>query len=498
MSTTEPIPRELLETYLDRKARQAGLADPADYAFGPQRHAILDPSRYVACLCSGRAGKTRGFLLKAIRVMQDNPGCVIPYIALTRQSAKRILWTTALQVSRELGLDLKPHVSELTLEAPNGAQIALLGANREEEIEKLRGFPMPLAGIDEAASFRDGLLSYLIHDVLTPRLIDMGGQLWLVGTPGPIPAGFFFDVTDGEAPGFSVHRWTIFENPHLPNAREAVDELIQLNGWTWEHPTVQREYLGKWARDDSVLVYPSFVRSRNLVDRLPDDYYSVEARRRSWAHVMGIDFGYVDECAWVTWAFRTRGDDRRTWAVHAMRKGDLLAHQAAEVTKDLLDRFDPVKVVGDAGGLGKPYIEEARRRFELPIVPAEKTEKHAHIELLNADFGRGRALLLENETTPYVEELETVQWRVDRVQVANGGRVSHEQRRHEDPRFANHCCDAGLYGSRASTAYLNSVPAKATVDPTKDALDHARENPWESESRHVQAQRMRRRQWWDR
>ena len=37
----------------------------------------------------------------------------------------------------------------------------------------------------------------------------------------------------------------------------------------------------------------------------------------------------------------------------------------------------------DTGGLGKKIAEELRIRRDLPIEPAQKTEKMAHIEILN-------------------------------------------------------------------------------------------------------------------
>jgi hypothetical protein len=485
------IPRELAEVLIERRRKAGRLRDPADYAFGAQRKAVLDTAQMVACLCSGRAGKTRGFLLRAVRAMQEHPNSVIPYIALTRASAKRILWPQLVELNEQLQLGLTLNATDLTATAVNGAQIFCVGANRAEEIEKLRGVPMPLAGIDEAASFRGALLRYLIEDVLTPRLMDLRGQLWLVGTPGPVPAGFFYDVTTGAELGWSVHKWTVFDNPHLPHAKQWVDELIERRGWTWEHPTVRREYLGQWARDDSVLVY-KYNPAINLVSAMPESYASL----RNWSHVMGVDYGMVDECAWVVWAFQTRGPDQTSYAVHAQKEAGLLPDEAARVTADLIQRFDVVSTVGDAGGLGKPYIEEARRRFSLPIKNADKQQKLAHIELFNGDLQSQRIKLLCGCADPYADEMSTVQWEVSRVPVVSGGTIRHEDRRREDPRFPNHCCDAGLYGNRASTAYLNHEESRELPDP-RDLMGM---RALEQESRWLHAQRIEQQQstWWDR
>lgn len=485
-----------IERLLGGRGRRFG-ADPLATLFPKQLAAALDPGKNVALLCGRRSGKTQAFLRKALAVMQQYPGCRIPYIALTRSSAKGILWREALKANRELGLGLVPNATELTLTAPNGSQLFLVGANRSDEVEKLRGQAFPLVGVDEAASFRGTLLKYLLDDVLEYALMDFDGALWLLGTPNAAALGHFHDVTTGRERGWSVHHWTALDNPHMPHARAWMERRLKARGWGWDHPSVKREFLGEWVRDEDSLVY-KFSRARHMLDRMPNDYYTggdglFYAGAKGWAHVVGFDYGIVNAYAWVVWAMRTHGDDRATYAVEAGKMYGKLPSDTSEHALKIFEKYNPQRAVGDAGGLGKPYVEETRKRFGLQIAAAEKTQKLAHVELFNDDLRSDppRAYLLRDTCEVYAEQMELLQWDLQKVQVKVGGVIRHEDRRVEDPRCENDVCDAGLYGNRESRAYLNEPTVRRPVDPSTDDFERQRTEDEEWQSGGQQ-------EWWDR
>lgn len=483
--------------YLGRK--RAGGRDPYLLMHPEQRKvsdAIEAGAKSVGVLCGRRSGKTEWVVLQAIRNMQRYPGCQIPYIALTRPAAKRILWAKIKELNDRLQLGLRTNESELTATAPNGSVLYLVGADRPSEVEKLRGQKYPFVPIDEAASFKPSVLDYLTEDVLEAGLMDMDGVLALVGTPSAACVGPFYRITTERPGGWFVHRWTVLDNPFIPHAAQWLERKRKDKGWDLDNPTYRREYMGEWVLDTDALVY-RFSRDRNLV-HLPDSYFD-SRQRRHWQHVVGIDYGYVDSTAWVVWAFQTRGDDKRVWAVESFKQSELLASESAERTQELSERYDPI-IVGDSGGLGKPYVMEARRRFGLPIKDADKREKLAHIELMNDAFRTGQLHLVEEANRDYIEELSLLQWDMEKVEVVAGGKIRHDDRKREDPRYENHLCDAGLYGHGETTAFFNTeATGEKPRDPSEDALD--RERAGESlEAGWLQAQRAEEQSqgWWDR
>jgi|TARA_Y100000310_G_scaffold63131_2_gene58403 hypothetical protein len=515
-----------------RARKEQDRRDPYELMFPKQREAFAaEDQEFIAVHCGRRSGKTRGFLLRALKVMQKYPGCRVPYIALTRKSAEGILWRQIAEVNDDLGLGLIPRKGALVWEAPNGAEIFLVGANKTDEIEKLRGQAYPLIGIDEAASFRATLLELLIDDVLDMALMDYKGSIILVGTPGAACVGYFHDVCTGAKPGWSVHHWDATDNPHMPHAAEWMEARRIKRGWDTDNPTYLREYRGIWARDTDALVY-KWDQSRNGEHAMPDDY---DPASKAWSHVIGIDYGYVDSCAWVVLAFRSwkgSGGDRTVYVVESFKRSTLSLEEHAEflsdmaiegvaveadrpvgagllqdeagwLTQRLYRKYAPQRIVGDSGGLGKPYVEFARRRLKIPIVAADKAAKLAQIEFVNAALRTSALRVILTSNRDLIDEAAILQWSMEKVAVTAGGQVRHELRRAIDERFEDHLCDALQYAYGAATAYRNEAPAKKPPrDLSRDAVDDTRDAPRErrNEAGWLETRRAGKQanDWWDR
>src|SRR5690606_25876831 len=92
---------------------------------------------------------------------------------------------------------------------------------------------------------------------------DYGGQIALGGTPGVDLIGLFYDVTRDDKPppgGWSVHRWSVLDNPFFGATRdERYARTIQAHcdefGLSPEDPEVQREWFGRWVKEDARFVY---------------------------------------------------------------------------------------------------------------------------------------------------------------------------------------------------------------------------------------------------
>lgn len=444
--------------------------DLREALFGPQYAAYTSPHPRVAIHTGRRGGKTGGFVRKAVEVMERHPGCRIPYIALTRLSAKGILWQTVREVNEAQGLGLTGIQSELIWRHANGAELFLIGASRWEDIEKLRGQAFPLAGIDEAGAFRDALLRMLVDDVLTWCMVDYAGQIYLLGTPPRSCAGFFRAACTGEEPGWDAHHWTCLDNPHLPGAEAFLAELRDKRGWTETSPQYLREGLGQFVSDPTLRVY-DYAPDRNASLPLPASY---EMDPQRWVHVMGVDYGYVDSCAWVVLAFERekRAKKRTIYVVHshradtAMGEG-LLPDEAARRTHELYEQYRPAVLVGDAGGLGKPYVEEARRRWKLPIQAADKAGKLASIELVNTAFRTAELQVPNPEAhADLVEELERTMW-AEAKRATGGGMVDHLDRK-IDEAFPDHLGDALRYAYKAAWNYVQAPEEPEVVSARRE------------------------------
>jgi len=116
----------------------------------------------------------------------------------------------------------------------------------------------------------------------------------------------------------------------------------------------------------------------------------------------------------------------------------------------------PEAIVADTGGAGaKILIETINARYGLGIIPAEKKDKQAFIELVNSDFHAGHIKIQAG--TDLAHELGGLQWDLSRnskLILARTGRLV------EDPNCPNHLTDALLYLYRYSYHFWSEVPAR--------------------------------------
>lgn len=406
----------------------ASLAPP-DYIralFGQQRAFVTDQERFRAALCGRRAGKTEciaGWLLEGAERRQAT---ISPYIALSQKSARRIIWPTLKRVCRRHKIAATFNEQTLECRLTNGSVVWVTGCDNKAQCEDFRGNPYPRVAIDEAGSFPDWL-EYLVEDVLTPALMDYRGDLALIGTPGLTPLGFFYDITDGSK-AWKTHRWTCLDNPHVPGAEE-LRSLKAKKRWDDDHPTYVREWLGRWVRDDSALVYP-FDAAKNLGE-MPSGEGHV-------TRVLSVDIGFDDPCAFVIAA--SRDGDPTLYIEKAWRRGGLITPRiAAEIEQARYNcRRDgkPIDfVVADTGGIAKTLVEDLRRTYGLQISPAKKTDKVSAIHNVRGALISGTVKLAPLECQQLREEWMLCAW--------NDDRDDHDERCVDD------LCDSLLYNYRA-------------------------------------------------
>lgn len=354
-----------------------------EFCFSEQIAFIRDEATYKTAVCSRRAGKTIACAADLLDTALRKPKAASLYITLSRLNAKRIIWAEVLEINRSYKLGGVPHETELSLKFPNGHIIYFSGAKDRSEVEKYRGFPLVKVYIDEAQAFRSYIAS-LVDDVLSKSLFDYDGTLCLIGTPGPVPVGYFYDSSVSKQ--WSHHGWTMLQNPWLEKksgkpAMELIMRDCKRMGVLPSDPKIQRECFGRWVTDTNSLVFK--------YDRDVNHFESWEPNQRA-SYVIGIDLGYddADAIAVIGWNPSlthpgAKPEPAANYLVYeTTTKKQGITELAAQISA-LVDKFNPISIVIDSGGLGKKIAEELRRRFGLPIKSAEKSRKFEYIELLN-------------------------------------------------------------------------------------------------------------------
>lgn len=441
--------------------RKQGTKLLRDTLFDKQKEFNRDKARFKAALNTRRSGKSYLAAVRLLEAAQNHPGSVNPYIALTRDSAKRILWPTLTQIIRECQVPIKgePKESSLTIELENNSQVFLVGADQSNFINRLRGIKCARAAIDEAQGFHEHIET-LVDDVLTPALADYNGDLDIYGTPGIRPSGFFFDITTGRKEGFSVHRWGVLDNPYLPDAHRFIAEMKQRRGWTEDNPTYRREWLGQWVLDLDALLF-----------RFKDSNIQAKPQDLKLDCIMGIDFGFRDKTAWVVIHGST--EHPNAYVTFTEAQSELIPSQIALRTAQLIERFKPISIVTDEGGLGKSIAEEMRRRYGLPVKPANKSKKILKISLINGDFIDQR-LFVDPDCIELIEQLKNTPKSDDGI---------------EDPQVPFDLCDALIYAHFEAKNYAfapkNGRPDLYSEDYIEQALEkeamrRQNQNWWET------------------
>jgi hypothetical protein len=440
---------DLARRVLREIAHRAELREPQYIkdCFDLQRRFLDSPCRFKCAICGRRSGKTEMVKRGLAWRMGMFPETVHVYIGVTRESAKRLLWQPLRRFARQYKLPLTFNKVELTVYHQNGSELWILGADKEEDMEKLRGPAYKTVAIDEAASYRSHL-EQLVFDVIEPALGDHRGHLWLTGTPGRACAGLFYNAST-HAPGyedFRVFNWNVTQNPFFEDPVGWLADTRKRRGFSENHPGYRREYLGEWVKDESALVY-RFDAERNLVDELPE---LPEGER--YHRVLAIDFGVVDPTAFVVLAYSDHNPT--VYIEEAYERADMSPSDAAEHVRLLQSRYTPPKgfaedafetLIGDTGGMGKAFAKEFEQRHNLFIRPAEKREKLAYIDNMNGDLLSGRLRLVKEGTAPLRKQLEQLVW----MTLKNGkNRDKYDERLQDD-----HCTDAALYGWRECRGY---------------------------------------------
>lgn len=418
--------------------------------FDAQRQFVEDAARYISAQCSRRAGKTNGLALRFFRTMDKHPKSQCIYLSLTLESSREILWPVLHEINDKYRLGCTFLDSKLTMKHPNGSTLKLFGADQKNFIKRLKGRKYPGVGVDEAQDFGPHLQS-LIDDVLTPSIADYSdGWIALTGTPGPVPQGYFFDVTHNRKYGYSHHSWTIMENPFMPDAAGFLADLKSKREWQEDHPTLLREWRNQWVLDVESL----WIRYNEKVN----DYQTIpQTPGVKMNYILGIDLGFndADALAVIGWSEASPV----TYLVEETVRKKQGITELVEQIEAIRNKYDIYKMVIDTGGLGKKIAEELTRRYLIPVEAADKLRKQENVELLNDALRTGKFKAKSNSRFALDSYLVQIDW-----DKSTPDRIVVKKKPHSD------IIDAVLYAFKESYGF--------THEPAKPAKPHWGTKEW--------------------
>ncbi len=467
LSRRQARKRKAMET-LEDKARFLAAGYTA-----AQLAARRDTSKLRSILVPRRGGKSHFVLMEILEKALLTPESDWVVIGLSRPAVKRIYWRVVLRFNEQLMLGAKAQNTEMILTLPNGARIVFVGADNRAEMEKLRGNAFNGAVIDECKSFERRLLQELIYDVLMPALADRRGQLTVIGTPGELLAGPFYEATcfppikipsrtghkwsnrlssfrggpppesllpADDAPHiWSLHRWYTEDNTAVPGIWLEMLADKERFGWPDDHPTWRREARAEWVPSTTFRVY-RYQPALHDYTPSPNDRFGIpggnDSRLGDFNLVYGVDLGFRDATGVVVWAYSRHSPE--IWCVYAEKRKGLNLREVAEWLKGLYVDLGPDEVtVMDIGSNKGAVLETFAETFGIYAIGAEKPQKKDYIEAFNTDLDAKRLHIPAG--SEYGEELLDHVWKMETVGT---------EKKTESDATANDLADAGLYSYR--------------------------------------------------
>lgn len=392
-----------------------------------QQDVLRADSRRMLLNCARQSGKSTVTSLLALHRATTKPGALVLLVSPSLRQSAELFRKVA---SYRRAMPRPPALVEdnkLSMELANGSRIVSLPGSEAT----IRGFSAPSLVIeDESGDVPDDL-----YTAVRPMLAVSRGQMILVGTPKG-KRGHFYEnwqrPDEWRRISVSVH-----QNPRL--SPQEIDEMRRDLG-----PLFPQECECQFIDAASGRVYEGFDDERNIIEEAPPlDHY-----------ILALDFGIVDDNAVSVLGWRNH--DPCVYVVESYRiHAD--AYAMAEEANRVERQYKPERTVGDVGGMGKAFDAEIKRRFHVPLQPAEKHNKLGYISLLNADLRKGRIKVVRGRCEQLLEEWRVLPWAENRKKELEG--------------VNNHASDATLYGWRAANAYREQ-PAPVKPKPgSKEAID---------------------------
>ena len=180
-------------------------------------------------------------------------------------------------------------------------------------------------------------MSNLVYGVLKPATIDPNSQgsrgtICLMGTSSNFTRGLFYEITTGLETGWSLHKWSAHDNPHVAREwQEELDEIAAKRPFYMETPQFKQWYLNLWVVDEEKLVY-RFNETRNLYTSLP------MLPQEGWTYILGVDTGWEDDNGFVLCGYHV--NDPTLYVIRTFNKNKMTFDQVVAKINEFM--ADPV------------------------------------------------------------------------------------------------------------------------------------------------------------
>jgi hypothetical protein len=439
----------------------------------PKFQEIFDDTAPRSAVLTGkRTGKSECFVRMLAAAALLNPRTTNPYILPTAKQARRVAWPLIKRVVERHIPDAKILDHEMTVTMPEGGLLIAGGCECRADIGRWFGFPFGIAAVDECGTFPP-YLRELVDDGLEPSTMDYGGRIVMAGNPGVAPIGYWYELTGASRISkIPLYTGDARENPHV-KAAEFFARKLEDNGWTEEHPTFQRMYLGRWCADPSALCFP-YLQSRNAIDALPErSLAGGQLLRSAWRFVIGADVAGLGITSIVVLAAHP-GDPRTFgWSSesHPAWLPEQLVTRVRTIKADTSHGYDMSRAafVVDTGGLGSVHnVHLTRKASNLYHEAADKADKKSSIRDVHDEMIAGRMQWLDWSLNDGVRgEMAVLEWD-EKHELWIDGPPDHEM-------------DATLYAKRRIRQYANKAAgeedrsASAIAEREAAKLKQARE-----------------------
>lgn len=399
---------------------------------------LRSQSRKIIVNVARQQGKSTTAAAKALHRAVLFPRSVILIVAPAVTQATELRRKIDEHLRNLTGIEAKVDANnKRELEFSNGSRIIVLAADEDT----VRSYTADMIIEDESAMVPD-----TVYEAMEPMLLVTDGQHILMGTPKGLRKHHFPDIWHDTLSDWDRYEVTAWSNTRIPNNKKKLEALKaekeRLGRLWW----FQQEYECSFIAAAQGLVYP-YDAKKNWTVAIPQDH-------RYWQYVLGIDYGYVDSTAYVILGWQA--DDPNVYVIETIEKRGLLAPEAALIAHGLAKKYPFARMVGDMSGFGKSYVEEARRRFKLPIIAAAKNDKRGYIELMTSDMKAGLLKVFDGNPA-LLDEWSKLPWDESRDNPMDG---------HKD-----HLADACLYAWREACHFLEEVRKNPPKKGSKEAYD---------------------------
>ena len=348
--------------------------------FDKQLNVLNAGNGTILVCCSRRAGKTHMLVACLLIECMRRPNTKCIYIGETMELSEGLIDSAANEIVEKCHLQDKKGKRFNWRRMDNGSEILVRGLSNTKDPDQIRGNKAKVIVIDEFFHLKSDLLEYLQREVLQPMQMDYADdyKFLCAGTP-PQVKNTYGEMAwkTWEVPHFT---WTWRENPHPVDvaAREAyVEQVLEEKGLTWDSPFARREYLGEWAYDDDLILYPNF--------KVYDPQEGIPTWKISRIF-FGLDYGCSDNDAviGIAWSddegkgyqFFECKFNRLDIGDYKISQLEYLKMQVKKAWLQALDFFGPFH-----------SVEEAKQANKRILWDADDNDQHVTQELgLNVNF----------------------------------------------------------------------------------------------------------------